>query len=206
MDAVQKKDIRNVRNEKAIKEALRVLLSEKEYDEITVGDIAGQAHIVKSTFYAYFENKRECLKALVHDALKVCIETDDHHFTEELGEAGDAPDDVVLGRFFAAARQYAPVYHAAFSAFSYRELSDLAFSRLYREYYRKLPEHERMTEVPAIYQAYRKVHGQYILNFIQIALAEDGPQLSWEQFRWLFHIWVYNFAKVGGYCKDDQIK
>lgn len=204
MEALQKKDLRNVRNEKAIKTALRVLLNKKEYEEITVGEIAEQANVARSTFYVYFKNKGECLKALIYDALDACIAAVDWHFLEGLGKSDEAPGDLVIDRFFDAARQYAPVYQTAFSIFSYKELQDLAFPRLYREYYAKQSEHERLVVDPVVYQAYRKVHGQYILDFIQIAIAEDSPLLSQEEFRQLLHIWVYNFAKIGGYCKSDS--
>jgi AcrR family transcriptional regulator len=54
-----KEDRRAVRSKRLIIEALRALLLEKEYKQISVKDIVERADIGRATFYAHFEDKED---------------------------------------------------------------------------------------------------------------------------------------------------
>ncbi len=87
-------DRRQKRTKEAIFHAFTALLSEKDFERITVGEIIGRADIGRATFYAHFETKDYLLKAL-------CEELFSHIFHGLCAEnsrifACDAPDSVFL--------------------------------------------------------------------------------------------------------------
>lgn len=73
----EKTDLRVIRTQKSIYEAFFALLREKEFDKITVQDIADRAMINRNTFYLHYQDKQEllekfCAQRLEHlDALLV---------------------------------------------------------------------------------------------------------------------------------------
>ena len=90
-------DRRQKKTREAIFNAFTALLSEKHYNQITVGEIIDKADIGRATFYAHFEAKDFLLKEL-------CEELFCHIFdaTEESGDKHqhifncDAPSSVIL--------------------------------------------------------------------------------------------------------------
>jgi len=54
-----KQDRRAVRSKRLIIDALRELVLEKNYEDISISDIVNRADIGRATFYAHFENKDE---------------------------------------------------------------------------------------------------------------------------------------------------
>ena len=92
-------DRRQRKTRHAIFRAFTELLSERDYDRITVGQILERADVSRATFYAHFETKDFLLKAL-------CEELFSHIFEAEAGNEGhgrifdcDAPDSVFLHLF-----------------------------------------------------------------------------------------------------------
>ncbi len=93
-------DRRQRKSREAIFEAFIQLLSKKEYNQITVGEIISLADVGRATFYAHFETKDFLLKDL-------CQALFDHVFVTEAGgisdqkmwSACDAPDAVFLHLF-----------------------------------------------------------------------------------------------------------
>lgn len=57
MAKTQQNDRRSRRTRRYLREALKELILEKGYEEVTVQDIATRADVGRSTFYAHFENK-----------------------------------------------------------------------------------------------------------------------------------------------------
>lgn len=72
-------DRRQRKTRNAIFGAFIMLLSEKSYDQITVGQIIARADIGRATFYAHFETKEFLLKAL-------CQELFAHVFEAQTGD------------------------------------------------------------------------------------------------------------------------
>ena len=93
-------DRRQRRTRGAIFEAFISLLSRKNYEHITVGEIIDRADVGRATFYAHFETKEYLLKEL-------CRELFSHVFEGDTGEDAlhshlfdcDAPDSVFLHLF-----------------------------------------------------------------------------------------------------------
>lgn len=56
-----KTDRRSQRTQRAIHEALMVLMQEKRYDDITVQDIIDRADVGRSTFYAHYQDKEDLM-------------------------------------------------------------------------------------------------------------------------------------------------
>ncbi|MGB8908701.1 MAG: TetR/AcrR family transcriptional regulator [Candidatus Cybelea sp.] len=60
-------DPRVTRTRKLIRDALASLLAEKNFESITVQDIAEQATVNRATFYAHFTDKFALLDAMIRD-------------------------------------------------------------------------------------------------------------------------------------------
>ena len=67
-------DRRVVRTRTAINQALMDLVGEREYDDITVGDIIGRADVGRSTFYQHYQNKDEVFRAVVMGGMEACAD------------------------------------------------------------------------------------------------------------------------------------
>jgi len=48
-----------------LQNALAALISEKDYDAITIQEILDRANVGRSTFYAHFENKDQLLRSIL---------------------------------------------------------------------------------------------------------------------------------------------
>jgi AcrR family transcriptional regulator len=67
-------DRRVVKTRTAINQALMDLVGEREYDDITVGDIIGRADGGRSTFYQHYQNKDEVFRAVVMGGMEACAD------------------------------------------------------------------------------------------------------------------------------------
>ena len=79
-------DRRQRKTREAIFNAFIVLLSKKNYNNITVGEIIERADVGRATFYSHFETKDYLLKEL-------CEELFDHLFASEQ-EGGSSPHNI----------------------------------------------------------------------------------------------------------------
>lgn len=61
----QKTDVRIIRTLKSIETAFFEALANKDYDAITIADILDIAHINRTTFYKYYNNKNELAQRMV---------------------------------------------------------------------------------------------------------------------------------------------
>lgn len=61
LEAPPKEDRRTQKTKKFLAEALRDLILEKGYDDVTVQDIIDRANVGRSTFYAHYESKEQLL-------------------------------------------------------------------------------------------------------------------------------------------------
>lgn len=64
---MQRGDRQTAKSRAALKQAFRLLLKQKGYGEITVGEIADSADTGRSTFYRHFQSKADVLIALHED-------------------------------------------------------------------------------------------------------------------------------------------
>lgn len=93
-------DRRQIKTRDAIFKSFTSLLSTKNFNQITVGEIIDGANVGRATFYAHFETKDFLLKEL-------CGELFDHVFESDSGTENahnhifdcDAPDSVFLHLF-----------------------------------------------------------------------------------------------------------
>ena len=62
-----KVDLRIIKTNKVLFEALTTLMEQKDFEKIKISDICDQALINRSTFYAHYEDKYDLLLALIND-------------------------------------------------------------------------------------------------------------------------------------------
>ncbi|MFB9328671.1 TetR/AcrR family transcriptional regulator [Paenibacillus aurantiacus] len=93
-------DRRIVRTRSMICEAFLSILHRKVYDEISVVDIAEQANINRSTFYAHFIDKEDLLDKMVADKMEL-LSALIHNPSDAAGltPAFNAPDPIFLTLF-----------------------------------------------------------------------------------------------------------
>lgn len=83
-----KVDRRAVRSKRLILEALRELVLEKDYKEISISDIVKRADIGRATFYAHFEDKNH-LGRFLFNQLQIQIEQE----IQTILNNNDSPDN-----------------------------------------------------------------------------------------------------------------
>ena len=69
MENEKREDRRVIRTKKAIRTAFAELIAEKEYNDITVTDIAQRADINRKTFYNYYHNTEDLLADIENEAV-----------------------------------------------------------------------------------------------------------------------------------------
>ena len=62
-----KTDLRIIKTNKVLFDALLQLMKEKTFEEIKVSDICNKALVNRSTFYAHFNDKYELLVAMLEE-------------------------------------------------------------------------------------------------------------------------------------------
>ena len=90
-------DRRQRKTREAIFSALIVLLGEKDFGQITVGEIIQRADVGRATFYAHFETKEFLMKALCEELFcHIFDAANDHPCQHRHIFDCDAPDSVFL--------------------------------------------------------------------------------------------------------------
>jgi AcrR family transcriptional regulator len=92
-------DRRSLRTRQALHQALLQLIQERDYDEITVGDIADRANVGRSTFYAHFTDKDDLLRAGAGHLRAVLMQ---EHGSEAAGERRPEARPLGFSRFMTA--------------------------------------------------------------------------------------------------------
>src|SRR5438477_4624508 len=73
MPAVNEADPRVKRTRKLLQEALLALLAEKNFDAVTVQDIAERSTINRATFYGHFVDKYELFGSYIHEWYRTAV-------------------------------------------------------------------------------------------------------------------------------------
>ena len=93
-------DRRQRKSREAIFSAFANLLSKKEFNEITVGEIIEKADIARATFYSHFETKEYLLKELLEELFCHIFDKNNHKNNEHRHIFDcNAPDSVFLHLF-----------------------------------------------------------------------------------------------------------
>ena len=79
ISVVQKKDLRILKTEKAIKDAFIELLQHERYGKITINDIAKSAMINRNTFYLHYVDKDDLLDNILNDKFGYYIKSLSKH-------------------------------------------------------------------------------------------------------------------------------
>src|ERR1700736_1721270 len=73
-------NLRIKRTQKLLRTALMDLIEERDFDELTVGEIAERAMVSRSGFYRYYQDKYELVEQLLEEAVCTLMsDLDAHH-------------------------------------------------------------------------------------------------------------------------------
>ena len=98
-----KQDRRSLRTQRLVSAAMMELLSEKQYDAITVQDILDRANIGRSTFYAHYYDKEDVLASITEQMLAL--------FTQGMQQAKAGPELLPGLELFRHAKQMRQQLH-----------------------------------------------------------------------------------------------
>lgn len=107
---VNENDLRVIKTKRGLREALIRLLLEKDYDAISIQEIAHRAEAARVTFYRHYKNKEE----LLIDCLSVTYEElaeRINHAPEEDFRQGSSP----MLAFYEHIQEQETIYHILFS-------------------------------------------------------------------------------------------
>lgn len=198
-----KKDVRNVRNQAALNAAFRQVLEEKAYSEITISDITSRAGLSRSTFYAYYENKDECLKALFQEAYAHAVSHYPVLFETSLSLK--ELNETAISDFHEKIRENATVFLTAFSVFSFHTLSALSLPVIQNNLTILQPDLSLFNPGETVSLAFRSTYAHFCLSLLYTILTPPiGHALDKEQLDSLCHLWFYIMAKFGGYCPPQS--
>lgn len=94
-------DRRQMKTREAIFDAFSALLSQKNYNKITVGEIIDLANIGRSTFYAHFETKDHLLQELCRTLFEhVFSDALDHELTHDFSLSNSNAHDLIAHTFY----------------------------------------------------------------------------------------------------------
>lgn len=71
VNKMKKVDKRIIKTKKAIQEAFMELLKKKEFDQITVAELARHAQIDRKTFYLHYANTETLIRAFEHQQVEM---------------------------------------------------------------------------------------------------------------------------------------
>ncbi|MFD1738242.1 TetR/AcrR family transcriptional regulator [Bacillus salitolerans] len=97
---MKKTDLRVVRTQKLIKEALLKLIDKKGFDAITIQDIADEAFINRATFYLHYQDKYDLLDQISNTYLKELMDVMNISFHLKNGEVNVKRFKITLNRVF----------------------------------------------------------------------------------------------------------
>ena len=116
-------DPRIRRTRRLLCDALEKLLKKKEFDQISVQDIAAEATVNRATFYDHYNDKSELLQCMVGRQFEELLEERQAVFD---GQCGTALKSIVLalGDYIGKVREFRPHLEAALIAVLRRILLD----------------------------------------------------------------------------------
>lgn len=150
-----KDDPRVVRTERMLKNAFMSLLEEKDYDQITVTDIASTAGYNRATFYNHFKYKDELVEDLVREKMEAFSNAFLYPFLRK--NSGDSLiDSIVLFDYILNNDQFFLLFmtHKDMSSMLSKKLLDTIIILLKKVYPADLYESEAKYNAAITIQAY----------------------------------------------------
>ena len=142
---MKRTDIRYLRTEKMIFDALTDLLSEKPYDKITVQDIADRAMINRATFYAHYADKDELYHFIITHILEELSEMIDKAQATTPNSVEVKKAEKMLYSYYNNLKKHSTIAKIVSKSSSREELQH-NFARLLHEKYDDLFDKVQVTE------------------------------------------------------------
>ncbi len=126
-------DRRILKTREAIQDALYSLMSEKQYNKITIQNIIDRANVGRSTFYSHFATKDELLLSSVEHFLQILNDYIKSYFESE----GEKARIIPVVELFEHIKQNSRVIKGMYNA----ESSELFFERVQRFWNSQIEEY-----------------------------------------------------------------
>jgi AcrR family transcriptional regulator len=158
----KRNDLRVMRTQKLIKEALLTLIDKKGFEAITIQDIADEAFINRATFYLHYQDKYDLLEQISNTYLKELMDVINISFHLQKGEVNLNKFKITLKRTLENIEQNREFYQVmvgpnGISGFT-DKIEKMLFQKFKENFSIIIGDLEKL-EVPA----------DFILNFISSA-------------------------------------
>jgi AcrR family transcriptional regulator len=170
----KKEDRRIQKTRKTIKKAFIELLNEKNFEEISVNDIANRADINRGTFYLHYQDKFDLFEKYVDELLneltsKIKISNQEKdQMKKEIDDKDNNPYVLFFKHFQAYSSFYKPILSFKGGPYFYMRFIEI-IKDYYLQQYNKLPKHNEK----------QKLDKEILINFV--AHAHLGVINNWLQ-------------------------
>jgi len=166
-------DLRVRRTNKFLWEALMSLLTERDFESITVAAICERAMVHRTTFYKHYEDKHGLLFTGIQDELNALFEEFDSAVDKPL-EVDKEPD--MMARFvtlFEHVLKHERFYRLMFTGDGFSKFSTLLRKSLADRFERRLRREGKQTSLPIALNA--QLHASAMVTMIAWWLENDCP-------------------------------
>lgn len=141
--STKKLDPRVKRSRRMLRDALIVLMKEREYSEISVRDIAERADLNRATFYLHYTDKQDLLHQSIDDVLSEIAERF-QHIALETNLADVSKVELLFLNMFEFIAQNADFYKIMLSK------GDMQFTNQWQDLFREKLKHRIYSQQPTI--------------------------------------------------------
>ncbi len=166
-------DMRVRRTDKFLWDALMALMTERDFESITVTDICTRAMVHRTTFYKHYEDKHGLLVQGIQDELKALFAAVDEAVNTPVQRAGETDTRAWLIAVFAHVLKQQEFYRLMLTGDGFNKFSTLLRKALAEHIEQRLPHEGKQTALPMALHA--QLHAAAMVSMLAWWLEHDCP-------------------------------